>query len=296
MKNRHTVSYLSQRLGLAGAKPQRRFGQNFLIDLNLIELIARSASLTRNDLVLEVGTGTGSLTSYIAEQAGLVITVEVDPFMQQIAGEELAEYSNVTLLKCDALESKHEVSSEILKHVSSHLSANPGMQWKLVANLPYNIATPLIANLFALERPPVQMVVTIQLELAERIIGKPSTNDYGALSVWIQSQSDCELVRKLPPQVFWPKPKVDSAVLKIVRNDELRGQLGDLNQFHDFIKAIFIHRRKTVRGQLASYAKSIDHEVDLDGIFTELDIPNDARAEQLSVDVIVKLGRFFQRH
>ncbi len=294
MKNRHTVSYLTQLLGLAGAKPQRRFGQNFLIDLNLIELIARSADLNRKDVVLEVGTGTGSLTSHLAEQAGQVITVEVDPFMQRIASEELAEYENVTILKCDALASKHDVSFEIVGALVERLNADQGLSWKLVANLPYNIATPLIANLLLLNMPPVQMVVTIQLELAERIAAPPSTENYGALSVWIQSQADCQLVRKLPPHVFWPKPNVDSAVLKVVLNQEKRSSVGDLSFFHGFIHAMFAHRRKTLRSQLAQFTKERELHVEVQQLFETMGVSIDVRAEQLSVSQFVELARRIQ--
>lgn len=289
MKNRHTISYLSNRLSLAGAKPQRRFGQNFLIDINLIELIAKSAELTKDDIVLEVGTGAGSLTCYLAEQAGHVVTVEVDPFMQRIATDELSEFDNVTLLSMDALQSKHEVNPGILETIARLQAERPGAKWKLVANLPYNIATPLIANLFALPNPPSLMVVTIQLELAERIIAPESTGDYGSLSVWIQSQADCAIVRKLPPQVFWPKPNVDSAVLKIVPNQTLGDRIGNRILFQEFIKAMFMHRRKTLRSQLSAFLKAQQSTQSAEQIMERMALATDARAEQLNISQWIEM-------
>jgi 16S rRNA (adenine1518-N6/adenine1519-N6)-dimethyltransferase len=287
MHNRHTLTYLMDRLAAAGARPQKRFGQNFLIDLNVIEIIARTANLTDRDLVLEVGTGTGSLTGYLAQAAHHVITVEVDPFMQQIASDELKQFNNITLIPSDALSSKHTIDPTLVQLIDGMLAANENLQLKLVANLPYNIATPLMANLYQLDKPPVEMTVTIQLELAERFIAQPATKDYGALSVWIQSQADCEIVRKVPPHVFWPKPKVDSAILKVIRNDSKISRIQDRNQFHTFVKTLFIHRRKSIRNQLSSLEGVNSDRIDQS--LKALSIQPNVRAEQLSVEAIIEL-------
>ncbi|MFZ1007985.1 MAG: rRNA adenine N-6-methyltransferase family protein, partial [Candidatus Sulfotelmatobacter sp.] len=152
-----------------------------MIDLNLVRVIVESAELMRDDVVLEVGTGVGSLTALVAPQVAHVVTVEIDRRLHQLASEELIDLQNITLLQCDALARKHEITPAVLDELQKHLEVNPMRRFKLVANLPYNIATPLVANLLALDRPPEMMVVTIQKELAERLAARPCTKDYSAL-------------------------------------------------------------------------------------------------------------------
>ncbi len=230
-----TLTYLKQRFEEVGLRLDTRHGQNFLIDLNLVRVIVDSAQLTPDDVVLEVGTGVGSLTALVAPQVAHVVTVEIDRRLHQLASEELIDLQNVTLLQCDALAGKHEIEPAVLdeleKHLGAHFKARPGdgdgppgapglggthkigtvpggfetasnspRRFKLVANLPYNIATPLVANLLALERPPELMVVTIQKELAERLVARPCTQDYSALSLWVQCQCQVEIIAHDAPR------------------------------------------------------------------------------------------------
>lgn len=269
--------------------PRTRYGQNFLIDLNLVRLLADSAELGRRDLVLEVGTGTGSLTAMLAQRAGHVITVEVDNRLYQLASEELIDAANVTMLQCDALKNKNRLSPMVTEAIDRHLTDMPGGRLKLVANLPYNIATPLITNLLALERPPVLMVVTIQKELADRLAAAPSTKDYGALSVWVQSQCRVELVRQMSPSVFWPRPKVDSAIVRVRLVPERRAQIPHRDAFHQFARAMFFHRRKLLRRELLSFAKDRLDKPAVDRLMSDLGFPADARAEQLDVGQMLRL-------
>src|SRR5262249_5237842 len=139
-----TLTFLKQRFEQVGLKLQSRHGQNFLIDLNLLRIIADSAQLSADDVVLEVGTGVGSLTSLVAPQVAHVVTVEIDPRLAQLASEELIQVPNVTLLQIDALRRKHEIEPAVLAAIDEQLSAVPGRRFKLVANLPYGVATPLI--------------------------------------------------------------------------------------------------------------------------------------------------------
>ena len=171
-------------------------------------------------MVLEVGTGTGSLTALLAQRAAAVVTVEVDPQMFQLASEELHRFDNVVMLQVDALQNKNQLNPAVLEAVAPQLAAAPGRRFKLVANLPYNIATPILGNLLAEETPPQTMTATIQKELAERITARPGSKDYGALSIWIQSQCRVEILRVLPPEAFWPRPKVSSAFVQITLDDE----------------------------------------------------------------------------
>ena len=178
-----------------------------------------AAAVGPDDVVLEVGTGTGSLTALLAEKAAAVVTVEIDPRMFQLAAEELHRFDNVVMLQLDALKSKNRISPAVFDAVRPLLAAAPGRQFKLVANLPYNIATPILGNLLAEEEPPRTMTATIQKELAERITARPGDKQYGALSLWIQSQCRVEVLRMLPPEAFWPRPKVSSAFIQLTLDD-----------------------------------------------------------------------------
>ena len=211
---RQTLSFLLKRFEETGIRPHNKFGQNFLIDLNLVRVLLDAAAITRDDVVLEVGTGTGSLTALLAQQAAAVVTVEIDPLLFQLASEELHRFDNVVMLHLDALKNKNRLNPLVLEAVAAQLAATPGRRLKMVANLPYNIATPILGNLLGQETPPQTMTVTIQMELAERIAARPGSKDYGALSIWIQAQCRVEILRILPPDVFWPRPKVSSAFLK----------------------------------------------------------------------------------
>ncbi|NLE61210.1 MAG: ribosomal RNA small subunit methyltransferase A, partial [Planctomycetes bacterium] len=201
-----TLSFLVRRFREAGIEPRRKLGQNFLIDLNLRDLAIRTADVKSDDVVLEVGTGTGSFTVLLAEAAAAVVTVELDPQLFALAGEELHALANVHMLHGDALKNKNRINPAVLEAVEEKLHAAPGRRFKLVANLPYNIATPILSNLLALPAPPRTMTVTIQKELADRIVAVPGTKDYGSLAIWVQSQCRAEIVRIMPPSVFWPRP------------------------------------------------------------------------------------------
>src|SRR5438552_15004000 len=232
----------------AGIAPQTRHGQNFLIDLNLLRLLHRTAAAGPEDVVLEVGTGTGALTALLAADAAHVVTVEVDRRLFQLASEELASFRNVTMLEMDALRNKNNLHPDVLNAVKEQLAAAPGRRFKLAANLPYNIATPIVSNALACEIPPRTITVTIQKELADRILASPGSKDYGSLSVWVQAQCRATLVRVMPPEVFWPRPRVSSATVHLELDDALRPAVPDLEVFHRLVRAILFHRRKPPRG------------------------------------------------
>ena len=269
--------------------PQARFGQNFLIDLNLIDLIAKTADLGPRDVVLEVGTGMGSLTQLLAAQAGHVVTIEIDRHLAPLARDEFAALSNVTLLEQDALKSKNQMHPLVIETLREKVKQIKGGRVKLVANLPYNVATPILSNMLDIEPWPVRMVATIQLELAERIVAEPRTRDYSALSIWIQSQARVDIVRKMPASVFWPRPIVESAILDIRPQTILRDRLSDRRGFHQMVRGIFVHRRKFLRSALASAVKDQLKKSDVDGILEEMELGPDARAEQLSIEQMIEL-------
>jgi 16S rRNA (adenine1518-N6/adenine1519-N6)-dimethyltransferase len=292
---RQTQSFLIQRFQEAGIHPQTRHGQNFLIDLNLLDLLVRKANLGPADVVLEIGTGLGSLTGRMAQLAAAVITVEIDPHLYQLASEELGGLANVMMLQQDALKNKNTLSPAVLDAVRSQLAAPPGRYFKLVANLPYNVATPVLSNLLAADPVPLSMTVTIQKELADRIVAPPGTKDYSALSIWMQSLCAIEIVREMPPQVFWPRPKVTSAMIHIIPHPGKRAAIGDLDFFHNFIRALFLHRRKFLRGSLAAAWKDQIDKPSIDEILAPFQFPTDVRAEQLDVQTLLALSQAFQK-
>ncbi len=288
---RQTVSYLSDRLASAGLRPVSKYGQNFLVDLNLVELIARSAELTKSDLVLEIGTGVGSLTAIMAEQAGAILTVEIDKNLHQLAREELADYPHVKLIQGDALRNKNSLRDDIMESVRDAKARLPSDgRFMLVANLPYNVATPIISNLLHESPPPDRVVVTIQKELAERMIASPGTKDYGALSVWVQSICHAEIVRILSPGVFWPRPKVESAIIRLDLDHGRRDAIPDLKYFHQTVRGLFFHRRKFLRSVVISAYKGRLDKAQVDEVLKSLGHGETARAEELTVEQIQTLA------
>lgn len=315
---RQTASFLMQRFQDAGIRPDTRHGQNFLVDLNLLHLLADSAKIGPRDVVLEIGTGTGSLTGVLAGRAAAVVSIEIDGRLQQLASEELIAFANVTLLRQDALKNKNHFRPNVIETVqqlldaqseanpdsvgSGHSNAQPEVppggrgtrglirpHFKLVSNLPYNIATPVVTNLLATELVPESMTVTIQKELAERMAAKPQTKDYGALSIWIQSQCTMEIIRVMPPTVFWPRPKVESAIIQIIPREELRRRIPDLDFFHTFVRAMFFHRRKFLRREVHSAFKEQLDKPAVDSILDGLELGPTSRAEELSIETMLAL-------
>lgn len=293
---RQTASYLKQRFAEVGLRPVTRFGQNFLIDLNLLDVLAGAADIGPHDVVLEIGTGMGSLTTLLAERAGAVVTVEIDAQLQQLAREALVAFPNLVMLQLDALKNKNRFAPAVLDAVREQLEAVPGRRLKLVANLPYNVATPIIANLIDFVPTPALMVVTIQKELADRIMARPRTKDYSALSVWMQSQCDVDLVRVMPPTVFWPRPQVDSAIIRIRPDAARMALIPDRAAFHEFVRSMFFHRRKFLRGELTAALKGRAEKPQVDAILAEMGFIPETRAEELEVDLFLKLYETVRRH
>jgi len=294
LNNRQTVSFLRRRFDEVGLFPDRSHGQNFLIDLNLVEFIARSALITPDDVVLEVGTGTGSLTRLLAAQAAVVVTVEIDKNLYRMASEELEGVTNVVMLHQDALKNKNRMDDRVLAAVQEQLDAVPGRRFKLVANLPFNIATPIVSNLLRRDPVPLSMTVTIQKELADRITARPRTKDYNALSVWIQSLGHAEILRELPPSVFWPRPKVDSAIIQITPSPEKRARIADTEFYHTFVRSLFFHRRKFLRSVLVAAMKDRLDKPQVDAVLAQEGLGPTARAEELDIPVFLRLSEAFR--
>ena len=291
---RQTRSHLMELFSQRGSHPRTDLGQNFLIDLNLVEYLARQAQIDDRDVVLEVGSGTGGLTTNLAAHAAAVVAVEVDKQMIQFSRQAVEHLDNVTLLNCDALKNKNTLSPKVLDVVNEKLAEHPERRLKLVSNLPYNIATPIVSNLVATELDWERIVVTIQWELAQRMTARAGNSHYGALSAWLQAQCDVRILKKLGPTVFWPRPKVDSAIVRLFPNTTGWKRIGDRRFFQDFVRRLFHQRRKLLRSVVVGMYRKQLSKPEVDEILNRLEIGPEARAEELEVSSLVKLANQLQ--
>jgi 16S rRNA (adenine1518-N6/adenine1519-N6)-dimethyltransferase len=286
---RQTLSYLLRLFEAHGLAAKSKLGQNFLIDLNLLELIVRTAELDRSDAVLEVGTGTGSLTAQLAAWAGCVTTVEIDSTLAPVARQVVGERPNVRFVFGDALAKKSELNPEMLAAWDETAAAHGCTRRKLVANLPYVIATPLVSNLLVAGIPIERMVVMVQWEIAERLRASVGTKDYNALSVLVQSVADVEVVRKVLPTNFYPRPKVDSAIVKITPSAQKRAKVGDVLKFRVFLRDLYVHRRKNLRQALTGWPTGRKDKHEVDAKLAELGIDGTVRSEALDIEQHLRL-------
>lgn len=291
---RQTRSWLMELFTRHGFNPRGDLGQNFLIDVNLIEFAVRHAELGPNDVALEVGSGTGGMTAFLAEVAGKVISVDIDKNMAELAAEAVKDCNNVTLINQDILKNKNTLDPHICDVIRYQVASIPNGQLKLVANLPYSVATPVISNIIASDLPWQRMVCTIQWELAEKMAAEHGTSGYCALSVWIQSQGSIRILRKLGPNVFWPRPKVDSAIISIWRDKQAAARIQNPRFFLDFLRRSFSQRRKFVRSVLVGmYRKQLD-KADVDRVLAELGHAINDRAEQMDIETLIRLSNAVQ--
>ena len=225
---------------------QKRFGQNFLIDTHVLEKIIKSAEITKDDLVLEIGPGIGTMTQYLCEHAREVIAVEIDKNLIPILTEDtLAAYDNVTIINEDILQ------VDIAKLVVERNGVKP---IKVVANLPYYITTPIIMGLFEANVPLENITVMVQKEVADRMQAGPGTKDYGALSLAVQYYADPYIVANVPPNCFMPRPNVGSAVIRLTLHEQKPVQVKNEKLLFDIIHASFNQRRKTLVNGLTNAA------------------------------------------
>jgi 16S rRNA (adenine1518-N6/adenine1519-N6)-dimethyltransferase len=292
---RQTQTYLRDLFAQHGIAPLHRYGQNFLIDLNIHELIVNAADVTPLDVILEVGPGAGALTALMASQGAAVVAVDIDPAMAKLTAKATEMFPNVRVLNLDALERKNRMNPEVIDNVKAGLAVAPERRFKLVANLPYNVATPIVINLLAHpDLRPERLVITIQKELGDRMLAAPGASEYGALSVLCQAMTDISLVRVLPPTVFWPRPKVDSAVISLIANPEKRALIKDLPWFHSVVRSVFLHRRKNLRTVLASLYRETYSKADVDRLLGPLGFEGGIRAEVMNVDEFISLANALQ--
>ncbi len=222
---------------------QKKFGQNFLIDTSVLERIISAAQITKEDMVLEIGPGIGTMTQYLAEAAGSVVAVEIDKNLIPILEETLSAYTNVTVINEDVLKLDLRQLAE---------EKNGGKPIKVVANLPYYITTPIIMNLFESGVPLNSITIMVQKEVAERMQVGPGTKDYGALSLAVQYYAKPEIVANVPPNCFIPRPSVGSAVIRLTRHEKPPVEVKDAQYMFSLIRASFNQRRKTLANGLSN--------------------------------------------
>lgn len=260
---------------------QKKYGQNFLIDSNVLQKIVDAAEIGKEDCVLEIGPGIGTMTQYLAEQAGKVIAVEIDKNLIPILNDTLSEYDNVTLLCGDILK------TDIGELCDTY---NEGKPLKVVANLPYYITTPIIMGLFESGVPLSSITIMVQKEVADRMRVGPGTKDYGALSLAVQYYAKPEIVAQVSPDCFIPKPGVGSAVIRLTRYDSPPVSVKDEKKMFSLIKAAFNQRRKTLVNALSNAGMEQITKERVQNVLEEMGLSPSIRGEALTLDRFAELS------
>jgi len=276
-----TKRQIQQLLASAGLSPNKQLGQHFLVDLNLMRLLVDSAQINSDDVVLEVGCGTGSLTESLAERAGRVVAVEIDQAVLEIARGRLAEARNVELIGADILKNKGRLEPTVADALAAARKRYPGRAL-LVANLPYNVASPVILHLAT---GPIQldaMYITVQREVAERMTAGPGSPSYGILSILLAATGDLQRIKLLKPGVFWPRPQVDSAMLGFVRSPAKCGRIRDMELLSRVVRFFMGRRRKTLRACAKSGRGRLAEMTDWPAVFESCSIDPAGRPDQLA--------------
>ena len=262
---------------------QKKFGQNFLIDPHVLDKIIGAAGVTKEDMVLEIGPGIGTMTQYLAEAAREVVAVEIDNNLIPILKETLAEYDNVTVINEDIL--KVDIKTLAEEH-------NGGRPIKVVANLPYYITTPIIMGLFESNVPIDNITVMVQKEVADRMQVGPGSKDYGALSLAVQYYAEPYIVANVPPNCFMPRPKVGSAVIRLERYEEPPVKVKDEKLMFRIIRASFNQRRKTLANGLKNSAELDYTKEEIETAIEALGRGASIRGEALTLEEFAKLADF----
>ncbi|WZL81519.1 16S rRNA (adenine(1518)-N(6)/adenine(1519)-N(6))-dimethyltransferase RsmA [Vallitaleaceae bacterium 9-2] len=261
---------------------KKKYGQNFLINQNILENIISGAELDPEDVVIEIGPGIGSLTQYIAEQVDQVVAIEIDKTLIPILEETLAEYGNVHIINEDIL--KVDLKAMIDQQY-------PNRKIKIVANLPYYITTPIIMKIFEEHIPVDSITIMIQEEVADRMQASPSTKEYGALSLAVQYYSHPKVLVKVPPSSFVPQPKVGSSVIRLEVNDHYKKQTEDDEFLFKLIRGAFQQRRKTLVNTLAHQPGIDISKEEIRQALKKIGVSEKIRGEALSLEQFIELAK-----
>lgn len=264
---------------------QKKYGQNFLIDANILNKIIEAAQITEKDCVLEIGPGIGTMTQYLAEAAGKVIAVEIDRGLIPVLEDTLSSYDNVVVLCEDILKMDLEALSR----------ENGGRPIKVVANLPYYITTPIIMGLFESHVPLESITVMVQREVAERMQSEPGTKEYGALSLAVQYYARAEIVANVPPNCFMPRPNVGSAVIRLTRHRDNPVKIADEGFMFRIIRASFNQRRKTLQNGIGNDGSLPVTKEQAAKALERMGLPATIRGEKLSLEEFAELSNILLR-
>lgn len=264
---------------------QKRFGQNFLIDTHVLDKIIEASQITKDDFVLEIGPGIGTMTQYLAEAAREVVAVEIDNSLIPILQDTLKDWDNVTVINDDILK------VDICKLAREK---NEGKPVKVVANLPYYITTPIIMGLFEKQVPLSSITIMVQKEVADRMQVGPGTKDYGALSLAVQYYSKPEIIANVPPNCFMPRPKVGSAVIRLEKYEKPPVEVADEKLIFQIIRASFNQRRKTLVNGLKN-AQDLDYsKEEIESVLEKTGIPVNIRGEALTLEQFAEITNAFK--
>lgn len=296
MPLRLTKSELAAQFSSVGFRPNPLRGQCFLVDMNMLEAMVGAAWLGPSDVVLEVGFGPGNLTARLAALAGLVVGVEIEPLLFRLARENLEFLGNVRLILGDVMESKYQLNPLLEKELLRALEETGIKDFKVVSNLPYGVATPTIMALLQWQPlgrrtlTPSLMIVSVQKEVADRLTAPPGVKEYGPVTIAAQAVSRIRRLRKMPPDVFWPRPQVESALVEIVPDEALRSRVADMGLLQRLVNALFEQRRKTLLNSLkASMEFAGQWELVMD-VVEKCGIDPSLRGEALSVEEYIAVS------
>ena len=263
---------------------QKKFGQNFLIDTHVLERIIAEAGVTKDDFIVEIGPGIGTMTQYLCEAAGAVAAVEIDKNLIPILHDTLSEYNNVEI-----------INNDILKVDIAALAGekNGGKPIKVVANLPYYITTPIIMGLFESHAPIESITVMVQKEVADRMQCGPGSKDYGALSLAVQYYAKPEIVANVPPNCFMPRPNVGSAVIRLTRHENPPVEVADEKLMFRLIRASFNQRRKTLVNGLKNASDLTYTKEQIETAIEAIGQPLTIRGEALTLEQFAQLANQF---
>ena len=289
MRELSTKRQLADLFRYLGIRATRRLGQHFLIDPNLLDFIVRAGEVGPDDLVLDIGCGTGLLTAHLADAAGRVIGIEVDRRLFAICSRYLEARENVELICGDALASKHRLAPALVDAAQREVATGAWHSLRVVSNLPYCIATLLVPNLLESGLAIAAIVATVQKEVADRLVAGPGCRQYGSLSVVVQVQASAAVLRPVPPAVFWPRPQVDSAIVRLLPEPGRLQAVRDYPAFVTLVRAAFTHRRKRLANALAACGVVRDRTA-IEAALAHCGISPGDRAEHVAVGQYVELA------